>query len=192
MQSPAELRELVKAIARGDRFAFDQLYRSQLPRVYSVIHRVLRDHAQAEECAAEVFVQVWKHGERYQPDRGEVLPWLLNMARSRAIDVLRRRRLEMDVLPGSADDLQGKADVDPMELLEHFTAGSQLKQAMGQLTHAQLKVILAAFFEGESASEIADRTAMPLGTVKSHLRRGMRKLQDCLATDAETLVGAFQ
>lgn len=192
MQTATELRELVQNIVRGDRIAFEQLYRSMLPRVYSVVHRVLRDHAQAEECAAEVFVQVWKNCARYQPERGEVVPWLLNMARSRAIDLLRRRRLEQDVLPGSAEDLHVHRDADPVGLLEHFSAGSRVHEALNALSSAQLKVILAAFFGGESASEIAERTEMPLGTVKSHLRRGMRKLQDCLSADAETLVGAFQ
>lgn len=181
--SAIELRELVFALARYDRVAFERLYRATMPRIHAVVQRIVRDHAIAEECTAEVYVQIWREGARYSPERGEVLAWMLNIARSRAIDLVRKRQREREEMQREQAEAIPMA-VEPGRILEQFSEHTAVHAALGKLSQAQLQVVTAAFFRGESVAEIAARTTMPLGTVKSHLRRGLLKLQSMLQAAA--------
>jgi RNA polymerase sigma-70 factor, ECF subfamily len=168
--------------------ALDQLYEASVDRLYAVAARVCRDARDAEEVVADVYQYVWEHSDQFDPARGSVLAWLSMLTWSRAAD--RRRRRKPEVSLDSMHPDSGSATYTPCEetsgseVMEAFVDGDRVRNALASLRGEQRRLLLMAFFEGASHGEIAARTGMPLGTVKSHLRRGM----DCLRTQLEGAV----
>ena len=144
--------------------------------------RMLRAPQDAEDLLQEVFVQVWHQADRYSEGRGSPEAWIMNITRSRAIDKLRaKRRMEKTfVLTGDPDRAEST------ENLESSAAQSETKLAMDSaLTHlpeAQRRLLELAYFDGLSQAEIADALKEPLGTVKTRMRSGIRRLRDMLGT----------
>jgi RNA polymerase sigma-70 factor (ECF subfamily) len=138
----------------------------------------------AEDLLQEVFVQVWHQANRYSEERGSPEAWIINIARSRAIDKLRaRRRMEKSFV---LTDDPGRAE--STENVESSAAESETKltmnSALANLPEAQRRVLALAYFEGLSQTEIADRLKEPLGTVKTRMRSGIQRLRDILGTKA--------
>jgi RNA polymerase sigma-70 factor (ECF subfamily) len=136
----------------------------------------------AEDLLQEVFVQVWHQANRYSEERGSPEAWIINIARSRAIDKLRaRRRMEKSFV---LTDDPGRAE--STENVESSAAESETKltmnSALANLPEAQRRVLALAYFEGLSQTEIADRLKEPLGTVKTRMRSGIQRLRDILGT----------
>ena len=144
--------------------------------------RMLRMSSDAEDLLQEVFVQVWHQANRYSEERGSPEAWIVNIARSRAIDKLRSiRRMERSFV--LTDD---PAKAESSDNVESSAAESETKltmnSALANLPEAQRKVLVLAYFDGLSQSEIANRLKEPLGTVKTRMRSGIQRLRDMLGT----------
>jgi RNA polymerase sigma-70 factor (ECF subfamily) len=168
----------------GDAEALGQLYDQALGRVYGLALRVLRQPQDAEEVVSDVFLQVWDQAVSYCPERGSVMAWLQTLAWSRAVDRqrrLRRQRLEQPLHPEGELDAYSPGEDNPEDaVLEHLGNVQALQRAFQHLTPVQRTVLELAYHEELSQPEIAERTGLPLGTVKSHARRGMAALREAL------------
>jgi RNA polymerase sigma-70 factor (ECF subfamily) len=184
------LAALIGRIAGQDEAALGELYDATAGRVYGLALRVLRDEQGAEEVAEEVFFQVWRQAGRYDPARGRPLGWLLNLARSRALDQLRRRdaalshpdptTLHFDEAGGGLELFDGREARDPQDLLAATEAHRGLHRALAALEPVPRQMVALAFFRGLTHEEIAACTELPLGTVKSHIRRALAALRAAL------------
>jgi len=175
----SETISLLRRIREGDQRALQKLYDSTGGSVYALARAILRNSEDAKEVVCDTYAQAWRQSERFDAERSSPIGWLLMMCRTRALDRLRqnsgRRSLIVRILSSTceiADDAPA-----PDELLSLFQSNSRIQQAMKALSPKRLQLIGLAFFEGLTFSEVADRTGMPLGTVKSHIRRALLELR---------------
>jgi RNA polymerase sigma-70 factor (ECF subfamily) len=173
VQSPDE--ELLKRIAAGDSPAFAQFYDRHAPRVLGQLRQLLGPQ-QAEDVLQETFLQVWSRAHQYDPARAPALAWVALIARSRALDYLKRRRPEGALAPGQ----EPACLHDPAGLLERLEAGDRLRRALEQLPEAQRSAITLAALGGLTHDEVAREQGLPLGTVKTRIRLGMQRLRQLL------------
>jgi RNA polymerase sigma-70 factor (ECF subfamily) len=157
---------LVQQVAQQDREAFSQLYDRCSSLVFSLAMRMLRVRSDAEDLLQEVFVQIWRQASNYSAERGTPEAWIVNIARSRAIDKLRSiRRME-----------------------QSFVLTDEAKMAMSSalvnLPEAQRRVLELAYFDGLTQTEIAARLKEPLGTVKTRMRSGIQRLRGIMKMQA--------
>jgi RNA polymerase sigma-70 factor (ECF subfamily) len=173
----------LERMARGDHDALAELYDRHGRLVFSLALRILRDQSDAEDIVQDVFSQAWRQEARYESSRGNVIAWLLNLTRSRAIDRLRGRRARPDAAaagdPSSLDLPDLSQPVDEQVALSHQAA--RIRAAVDELSVLQRVAIELAFYEGLTHVEIADRLELPLGTVKTRIRQGLLKLKERLA-----------
>jgi len=171
----------LERMARGDHDALAELYDRHARLVFSLALRIVRDQADAEDVVQEVFSQAWRQAARYEPRRGNVIAWLLNLTRSRAIDRLRGRRTRPEAAGDSLvlemPDLAPRVD----ETLAVSGRAATIRAAVEELSVLQRIAIELAFYEGLTHVEIAERLELPLGTVKTRIRQGLLKLRDRLA-----------
>lgn len=178
------LEECVTAIQHRDEAALRVFYERTVERVNGLARAILRSEVDAEEVLSETYLQVWQTAGRYQPARGSALGWLMNIARSRSLDRLRQRNSSSDrhvpeeVLEGEAAGTDARGT--PEDILHHFQRESRVHGALERLGEVPRKLVGLAFFHGLSHREIAEATGMPLGTVKTHLRRSLGTLRDAL------------
>ena len=180
----AQMHAWVTAIARHDEQALAELYEITLNRVYGVALRITRNAQAAEEVSEDVYWQVWREAPRFDAQRGNVIAWLLTIARSRALDYLRKADdaelcEEPEVLLLDEPSHEG----DPQDLLAATQNNAKLNQALQQLEPVQRQLVAMAFFRGLTHEEIAVFSDMALGTVKSHIRRALKQLHDVLEDD---------
>ncbi|MFZ0256735.1 MAG: sigma-70 family RNA polymerase sigma factor [Gammaproteobacteria bacterium] len=176
-----ELPELVQAVVSGDREALQRLYHITVARVYRLAYAMLRDPADAEEIVCDVYWQVWQRALDYDAARGSVIAWLLIHCRSLALDRLRRRRArEATVTTFAEQPIPMEENEAADELLSLLDSQSAVRRALGELPRIQCHLIALAFFKGLSHAEIALAVQLPLGTVKSHIRRGLQALRKAL------------
>ena len=166
---------LIHQMASGDREAFAELFDRLAPSVLGVLVRLLRQRSLAEEALQETLLQAWLQAGRYRPEQGSPLQWLLVIARSRGLDRLRRERSRQQREEVFCQD---RAPFDPIgtSRLENQEQRTSLRGQLEKLTVSQRACLSLAFGKGLSQSEIAQQLAMPLGSVKSRLRLGMRKI----------------
>ncbi len=184
LSAEAQMQTWIIAVAEHDEQALAQLYEATLSRVYGLALRITRNPQAAEEVSEDVYWQVWREAPRFDSQRGNVIAWLLMIARSRALDYLRKadsallcEAPELLLIDKSADD------GDPQDLLSATQENLLLNQALQQLDPIQRQLIAMAFFRGLTHEEITAFTGMALGTVKSHIRRALRQLRDVLEND---------
>ena len=176
--------DLIRQVANQDRDAFSQLYDRFSSLVFTLAMRMLRARSDAEDLLQEVFVQVWRQAQSYSAQRGSPEAWIINIARSRAIDKIRSiRRMEKSFV--LTDD---PARAESSDNVESSAADSEARMAMNSalanLPDTQRKVLELAYFDGLTQTEIANRLAEPLGTVKTRMRSGIQRLRDMLGTQA--------
>jgi RNA polymerase sigma-70 factor, ECF subfamily len=174
----------VARAAAGDEAALAALYDVHARVVYSLALRIVGDEADAEDVLQDVFDQAWRQAGRYDAQRGTVAAWLLNLARSRAIDRLRARRARPDTSATTSDDAWASLPargVDPGEALAAARDAEKVRRALHELPALQRLAIELAYFEGLTQSEIAERLEQPLGTVKTRIRNGLLKLREVLS-----------
>lgn len=176
--------QLIKKVAAQDREAFSQLYDRFASLVYTLALRMLKVRHDAEDLLQEVFVQVWRQAENYNEERGTPEAWIINMAHSRAIDKLRsiRRREKNIVFTANPADAESAGSV------ESSAAQSEVRltmnSALSALPESQRKVLELAYFDGLTQTEIAERLAEPLGTVKTRMRAGIQRLREIIGSRA--------
>ena len=182
------LAELLAAVAKQDEAALGRLYDASLSRVYGVALRITRDAKLAEDVCEEVYWQVWREALRFDPARGSALTWLLTIARSRALDSLRRKdTAELHPDPAQLTGPDGSMQYNPQDLLETTQRSDALHAALRTLDALPRQLLSLAYFRGLTHDEIAAQTGIPLGTVKSHLRRSLDVLRSVLdSSDKET------
>lgn len=178
--SAASLDDLLQSVARGDRDAFEQVFRTTSAQVFGVIRRVLRDPAQSEEVAQEVLVEVWRTASRFDPARGGASTWILTMAHRRAIDRVRSAQAATDREERVAHREHVVAYDDVSEQVESRLEQEQVRRCLGSLTSLQKESVTLAYYEGYTYREVADVLGAPLGTIKTRLRDGLIRLRDCL------------
>jgi RNA polymerase sigma-70 factor, ECF subfamily len=171
-------RAALERLARRDESALAELYDRHARLIYSLALRILRDQGDAEDVVQEVFAQVWDQAGRYDQARGNVAGWLVMLARSRAIDRLRRRQSRQET-PNVEPDALEIPDATPLaddQLLASSRAVA-VRAAMDGLPLLQRIAIELAFYEGLTHVEIAERLEQPLGTVKTRIRQGLLALR---------------
>lgn len=186
----AALVQLVRRIVYQDEAAFAALYRQLSGSVYALVLRITREIGSAEEVVEDVFWQLWRQAPRYDAERGTVVAWVRRIARSRALDALRAQlsnplrgaaELDDEELPAFGD---GRNADDPLQRLAGVRSAGQLEQAMAALDPLRRQLVSLAFLRGCSQAEIAEQTGLPLGTVKSHIRRALAAMKATIE-DAE-------
>jgi RNA polymerase sigma-70 factor (ECF subfamily) len=175
---------LVEAIAAGDQPALHALYERTHRVVFTLIMRITSNRETAEELTLDVFHDVWRRASRYDAANGTVLGWIMNQARSRAIDRLRFEQRKKRVDPQAGDALAANEPADCHEVLEYKQQSEALRAALAVLTPAERQAIEAAFFSDLTYAEVAARLNQPLGTVKTRIRSGLHKLRQALGAGA--------
>jgi RNA polymerase sigma-70 factor (ECF subfamily) len=172
-----ELADLLARIATGDRAAFRRLYDLQSSRLYAAAMRITRQPMSASDATHDAFMQVWNNAGRFQPERGPAEAWLLGLVRYRALDIARRRVREIptDEMPEVADD-----EPDALERLSGSEDAAALGACLGQLPEDRRRLLMLAYVDGLSQSQLAERENLPLGTVKTWMRRSLQALRQCL------------
>jgi len=171
--------ELLGAIARGDRAAFERLYRDTSARLFGVCLRLLPERAEAEDVLQEVYATVWRKAGQFDAGRASAAVWLAMIARNKAIDRLRAapslRRAPLELMDEIAD-----AAPTPSAQAESADENERLRRCLDELDARRRSLIRTAFFDGSTYEELAQRTGSPLGSVKSWIRRGLIQLRACL------------
>jgi RNA polymerase sigma-70 factor (ECF subfamily) len=176
---------LVQQLLRKDVRAFEQLYDRHSRIVYGLVLRILQQGSTAEEVVQDVFLQLWRNASRYQPSRGPFVPWLLTLARNRALDTLRLKSERQRRREDQTEELPQIAQVPQYEqALDEKRRAEVVRSLMSSLSAPQKKAIELAYFEGLSHSEIAEALHEPLGTVKSWIRNGLIRLKEGLRAQA--------
>lgn len=183
-QTDAEEAELLRALARGDESAFARIYDRYSPILLGLLLRILRSRAEAEDVLQEVFLQVWQRAHSFDAERGRAFTWLVTLARSRAIDRLRSVGSRERAALRSAEEAPPESE--PTEWADNAAIRSEraeaVRAALAELPEEQRQVLMLAYIEGMSQSEIAAAKNQPLGTVKTRTRSALRKLSDSLRT----------
>ena len=173
---------LIQRVANQDREAFSQLYERFSTLVFTLAMRMLKRRSDAEDLLQEVFVQVWRQAQGYSAERGSPEAWIINIARSRAIDKIRSiRRMEKSFV--LTDD---PARAESGKNVESSAAESEtrltMNAALANLPETQRRVLELAYFDGLTQTEIAKRLAEPLGTVKTRMRSGIQRLRQIVSS----------
>jgi RNA polymerase sigma-70 factor (ECF subfamily) len=185
-RSPALTDEQVLAgIAQGDHAALAMLYDRYSSAVFALALRIVADREVAEEVTQEIFLRVWRHAASYDPARGRVATWVLGFTHHLAIDQVRRRRVQAQPMPTTEDGEPLTAQLPDLSVdVEHEVWGAERRQVLARTLHQlpppQREVIEHAYYRGLTQVEIAARVGIPLGTVKTRLRLGLRKMREVL------------
>jgi RNA polymerase sigma-70 factor (ECF subfamily) len=174
---------IAAALARipaGDRAALQTVYRLTSAKLFGVVLRILGERSEAEDVLQEVYVTVWRKAGAFDAARASPMTWLIAIARNRAIDRLRATRQIRRMAPIEAAD--GVADAGPAadRALEASEDNAKLHGCLGTLAERERAALRGAFFDGSTYEELAARMSVPLGTMKSWIRRAMIKLKACL------------
>jgi RNA polymerase sigma-70 factor, ECF subfamily len=173
---------LIQRIANQDREAFSQLYERFSTLVFTLAMRMLKIRSAAEDLLQEVFLRVWRQAQGYSADQGSPEAWIINIARSRAIDKMRSiRRMGRSFVLTDAP-----APAQLGETIESWQAGSEgrmsMNSALANLPETQRKVLELAYLDGMTQTEIAERLAEPLGTIKARMRAGIQRLREIVSS----------
>lgn len=174
-----QLDQLLKAVSRGDRDAFRAIYDATSAKLFSVAIRILKRSDLAEDVIQDVYLKIWDVAGNYRPDLGSPIGWMVAITRNRAIDVL-RKRTEVGFEDQSESGERVDESPDPFQMTAQNNELKSLLACMEKLNPDQRQCLLMAYYYGYTHDEIADRLTTPVGTVKSWIRRGLIKVQECL------------
>lgn len=169
----AEDAALVAAMAAGDRTALASLYERHASLLLGLALKIVRERREAEDLLHDVFLEAWRQARHFDPKRGRVRTWLAIRMRSRALDLQKSARVSRNAGDAGLEVVPDEAEVKSPD-------HSRVREALASLGDDQRRVVELAYFEGLSCSEIAERIAIPIGTVKSRLAAGLGKLRDCI------------
>ncbi len=186
--SPETLHDLIARVALGDQAALRTLYDRTSAHLFGVILRISRRQDVAEELLQETYVSAWHNAAGYSPGHGQPMTWLISIARNKALDQVRsataRRETE---LPRDEDGVERDLPDDgpqPLALLETACDALSIRRCLEAADAGQRQSLALAYYHGLSHSEVAERMAAPLGTVKAWIRRGLETMKRCLEAAA--------
>jgi RNA polymerase sigma-70 factor, ECF subfamily len=179
----------IRRIAEGDQGALGDLYDGTSPIVLGLIRRIVGDPHTAEEITLDVYTQVWRLAGTYTQEKGTPMTWLLMLARSRAIDHMRSRVRRAKDLERPIEAALDYSHADPSPEMAAISGSRQriIREVLTDLAPEQLKVLQLAFFDGLSHVEIAEKTGIALGTIKSRIRTGMMRMRELLEPQGRAL-----
>ncbi|MGB2691290.1 MAG: sigma-70 family RNA polymerase sigma factor [Thermodesulfobacteriota bacterium] len=179
-------QDLIEQVKKGDKTAFKQIYSRFSQVTYNLALRILKDKEDAEEVVQEIFLQIWNKAYSYDPDRGAVSTWVVNIARSRSIDKLRTvgyRNKNVEI-----DEEKVNSNVDLSRTIEDRDESKQvIKKALDSLPDKQRIAIELVYFGGLTHIEAAEELEEPVGTIKTRIRLGVMKLKDKIMPYIEDL-----
>jgi RNA polymerase sigma-70 factor, ECF subfamily len=179
-QGTVGLEALLGRVGHCDRAAFADLYDAVAPRVHGLTRRVVHDAAIAEEVTQEVFLQVWREADRFDPSRGSALAWLLTLTHRRAVDRVRSEQAQSDRLHRyEAQATSVPFDTTAEEAVERVEAG-RARTALDLVDEPHRTALRLAYLDGLTHREVAQRTGVPLGTAKTRIRDGLRKIRHAM------------
>lgn len=171
-----DLETSITRIAAGDQTAFAALYDQLVPTVFGVVHRVLRDPAQAEEVTQEVFVEIWRQAPRFDIGRSGVRTWAVMIAHRRAVDRVRSEQAHRDRHLRTAATVE-PGQLGPDDLAVELEDRERALAAMAELSTPQREALELAFYDGLTHVQIAEQLGVALGTVKTRIRDGLIRLR---------------
>jgi RNA polymerase sigma-70 factor, ECF subfamily len=183
MDADATRSQLAAALVRaagGDRAALRQIYQDTSAKLFGVCLRILNDRSEAEDVLQEVYVTVWRKAATFDPGRASPITWMVAIARNRSIDRLRATSMSRRTDPIEAADAVSDPAPAAVERLELAQQHQRLAGCLEELEARHSAAIRAAFLDGATYEELAARMSVPLGTMKSWIRRGLLKLRACL------------
>lgn len=176
------LRLALAGVVDQDQTALGTLYDAMVEQVYGLALRILKQPTSAEEVVQDTFWQVWRQAPRFDPERGTVKAWVLTIARSRALDLLRQWDSDLtDLEPEEWAAIEGPGGQAPIDLLAATQQGHRVHAALAALDPVPRQLVSLAFLRGLSHEDIALCSGLPLGTVKSHIRRALLGMQQYLS-----------
>jgi RNA polymerase sigma-70 factor (ECF subfamily) len=178
-------RGLMRAFAGGDRAAGERLYDRYASRVYGLGLVMLGDEAAAEDLVQDTFVKILRSAERYDPARGSLDTWVLLVARSLALDSLRRRVLHARMLEATRPVAEADDSPGPDSVAETRDLVDRARQAMEVLSDGQRAALELAYFGGKTSAEVAELEGIPIGTAKTRIRTALIRLRQALEVDRE-------
>ena len=184
MAATEQATALLPSVAGGDVAAFGELYDRYSGTLYAVLLRILSSPDDAQEALQETFLKAWSNASSFDPQRGSEIAWLIAIARSRGIDRLRSRRVRSDRENDAGREISIRTGFVEKRTGADDAVASQervaVRSALDELPEAQRTALELAYFEGLSQTEIAQRTGEPLGTIKTRMQLGMKKLRERL------------
>lgn len=176
----AQLREAMAQLAGGDRSALERVYQATSTKLFGICLRILGDRGEAEDALQDVYVSLWQRAKSYDPERASPISWLAVFARNRAIDRLRKGKVRSGAV--AVDEAAEIPDRLPLAdaMLESSERSARIHHCIAALEERQQDAIRTAFFEGTTYAELAQRRGVPLGTMKSWVRRALARLKRCL------------
>lgn len=174
---PVSLAILIAGVAAGNEAAFRQIYDRRASRLFGIAYRITRQVPMASDAVQDAFLELWRNANRFDQQRGDPDVWLSSLVRYRALDMTRRvgREVSDEDLPEEMD-----TDPDPLERLVAADEASALGRCLGALPPERRKLLSLAYLDGLSHTQLAARLQMPVGSVKSVLRRGLLSLRVCM------------
>jgi RNA polymerase sigma-70 factor (ECF subfamily) len=177
--------EVMRAFVRGDQAAADLLYERFAPRVFGLGMVMLGNSAQAEDLVQDTFVKIWRKADSFDAARGSLDTWVLLVARSLAIDSIRRRVLETRVLASQREPSEASAETGPEEQAETVDLTDRARKAMTTLSPGQRAALELAYFGGKTSAEVAELEGIPVGTAKTRIRTALIRLREALEVEHE-------
>lgn len=177
------LRAAMQRLRGGDRGALEEIYRATSAKLFGICLRILGDQGEAEDALQDVYISLWRSADRYDEDRASPISWLAIFARNRAIDRLRRRGKPSGSAPIEAASEVPDGTPDAEALLIAGEDEARIDHCMKTLEDRTQSAIRSAFFGGLTYNALAEQAEVPIGTMKSWIRRGLARLKECLERD---------
>lgn len=184
-RDPGSDADLIRAFANRERLAAEELYARFSPRVFGLGMVMLGNPSQAEDLVQDTFVKVWRKADSYDAARGSLDTWVLLVARSLAIDLIRRKVLETRILAAHEKPAEASSTPGPEEQAETRDLADRARQAMATLSPGQRAALELAYFQGKTSAEVAELEGIPLGTAKTRIRTALVKLREALEVEHE-------
>jgi RNA polymerase sigma-70 factor (ECF subfamily) len=176
--------DLMAAFAQREPGAAEELYRRFAPRIFGLGKVMLGDASRAEDLVQDTFVKLWRNSAAYDPARGSVDTWVLLIARSLAIDLIRRRVLELRIL-SKQDEPEVSPEPGPEDRAETRDLADRARRAMDSLSPGQRAALELAYFGGKTSAEVAELEGIPVGTAKTRIRTALIRLREALEVEHE-------
>ncbi len=180
---PEDDGALMRAFAARDAAAADRLYGRFASRIYGLGIVMLGSDAAAQDLVQDTFVKLWRNADRYDATRGKLETWILLVARSLAIDGLRRRVLEVRSLEATGRPREDDPAAGPEELAETGDMADRARRAMARLSGEQRAALELAYFGGKTSAEVAELEGIPVGTAKTRIRTALLRLREAMSEE---------